>query len=343
MPELPYINVTVFDNNVDLDEFLDELSGSIVKNKSNEIVGIISKIFTDSKIISIIPTVSICRFFDEYKKNDTFYGICNIIAKVKDCEIEINNNTQYGLQIDDNYDINYNKCVFDNSILKTTKIRGQNLRNNDVICEINNLKLNDENMVYCKAIGMNVPVSTYIALNYMIGDMIEFVIYRPSSNIKRIKIKARPIKTAKYLPILYDKKYIDYNGLIFIELSEELIELYVNNGYYFDKVVDEYMDKRPYRNSDEKIVVLIDIIRKKISKKDLLLFDKLNIPFECSTEQNYNIYKLTKINKNKVTCLESIKDILTHKKDILYFTSSFKETNLKIVYEKTTLSQIDKT
>ena len=87
---------------------------------------------------------------------------------------------------------------------------------------------------------------------------------------------------------------------------------------------------------------MIDILRKNISDKNLILFDELNIPFEHLAEQNYNMYRLTKINKNKVICLKSIKEILTKKRNILHFTSSLKEVNLKVIYESTKLVQIIK-
>nr|QBK88494.1 MAG: trypsin-like peptidase domain protein [Mimivirus LCMiAC01] len=327
MPQLPFITTLVDKLNYNTEYELCEISGSIVTDDNNNIVGIMSNIIVGSREINIIPSISIHRLLDEYIKTHKFMGLCDIIALYTKNKLEINNETFYGLMINNNFNINYNS-----SVLKNSKY-GYNLKNNDIIYSVDGKKINKNLCIRHDSAGIMMPVSTYIALKYMSGDMIQMMVYRPNIFNKKINIIARSVLSAKYIPAMNNHIYYRYHGLILMELSEEFIEMYSNNGYLLSKYINKYMIEYPYRdNNNEKIVVLIDINRKDLSYDNIILHESFNIPIIHLSDNNYDVFMLTKINKKKVMNINAIDDLLTSNKNVFVFSQLGTSKVLKLTY-----------
>ena len=314
MPEVPYINI------ISQDIPLTELTGSIVLNKNEKIVGIVSNIHNN--VINIIPSISIHRFLTESYKHKHFYGLCGIIAKYDYCELS---DTITGIYIQKTYGINYNL---------NKKKKRYNLKQHDVVCGVAGTMLDKDFCIYYDDVGYRVPLHTYIALNYMKDDVIPLTIYRKT--MKNIKINARPVSTARYLPITYNKEYINYNGFILLELNEETLDMCRENGFIFPTILNEYMSNNPYRNLQHHIVALIDIIDK--SKY-------IDLPFPV-IEDNRVMLILSKINKKTVLGLNHAKKLLTELSpqskisSTLCFTHDLINTNLKIKYNNKSIQKV---
>ena len=317
MPLMPIVNVKLLE---EIDE-LTGLSGCCVFNKDNLIVGIISNIQMSTKMISVVPSVSIMRFLKEVELFDDFNGLCDIVSTLKLCEITIEKNYN-ALIVDNCFDINY----YNNTQIKLTDTLGHTLKNNDIIYEINNHQFNSDGLV--SSHKQNIPLSSYIALNYMTDDIIPLKIYRKYEP-KDIKLKARPVKTMRYIPVVSDKKYVEHCGLIFTEITEELLELYRNNGINISGPFLNNYIKNPYRNGNESIIIVLDINRNNIPDKILNKFDDIGLPLvqvsvEAKSNKTYNMLQLLKINKKKIINLEILKETLNNsEKNIMRFRLNY--------------------
>ena len=119
----------------------------------------------------------------------------------------------------------------------------------------------------------------------MCGDMIPCSIMRNKKlrksndyRIKKINIKSRPLNTMKYIPITFNGKKLEYCGLIFYELSEDIMDIYRNMGIDLGLYLSKYYLTDQYRNENENVIVLLDINRNKIDDKNLIIINKIGIP-----------------------------------------------------------------
>ena len=184
---------------------------------------------------------------------------------------------------------------------------------NDVIYGIDRVWFDDNYMIYLSRACMKVPISTYITLKYMHGDAIKLNIYRADAvkNIKILNIHARSINTAKYLSIITEHKYCEYNGFIFMELSEEFIEMYnrVNNMIFMNYMI-KYMYDTPYKNNADKVVVLVDINRNVLKRSIVDILDRLHIPIIKLADNECNMYQLIKVNENEVQNITTFQQLI---------------------------------
>jgi hypothetical protein len=321
MPLLPYINI--MSSKLLKDKFsyseLRGISGSIVLDENDTIVGIILSV-TDDNVISILPSVTIRSFLEEFIKKGNFNGLCNILAQVSFCSIDIDEREEkFCYLIDNNFGINYNTCSLYDNITKRS-----NLKNGDMIFKIDNREFDSDGTVYCEKMDCKLPLSTYIALNYMCGDSIPLTIFRNtpkgSYDEKNININARPCWTAKYLPDVFNGNYSNYNGMIFIELSEELIDDYNNHNIMLVGSSQDNYELFPYRNGNDRVIVLIDILRKDITDEETEAFDKLKLPLINIKGNMYNILVIKKINGKKVSNINTLKKLFknSNKNNILF-------------------------
>jgi hypothetical protein len=281
MPLLPLLHIKLLDT---LNEYTG-VSGACVLDQNNNIVGIISNVRDDTKLLCLVPTVSIMRVIKEVEKYGSFNGICGIVADLKE--------TDNGYLVAKSYDINYNHSS------DRADFVGGNIRTDDII-------------VY----NGETHINSFIALNFMSDDKIPLNIIRTNSKYvreeKNIVLKARSLRTLKYIPMLDSKKFVQYAGLTFVELSEELLELYNNKGIRPTGHTLKYYTKTPYRNnSDESIIVLIDINKSLVPTKVIGALDKA---------VGGNLLQLTRVNKKKVQNLNMLESALGHRKCRLNLT-----------------------
>ncbi len=337
MPRMPYIYAKsneLLKDKYDYSE-LKGISGSIVFDEKNNIMGIISSI-TDEGLLSIVPSVTICRFIEEFIETHIFNGLCDIISKLALCCIDIGQcdgrESKFSYLVEDNYGINYN--TYTTMAYKGT-IRS-NLKDGDLICKINNNTFDSDGYVYYDQTDCRVPLSTYVALNYKCSESIPLTILRNNNKKegyaeKNININSRPVWTTKYIADVFSNYYYNYNGLIFMELTEELIDHYDNHSIILVGSIEKYYQIRPYRNSNDKVIVLVDIIRNNMSDNENSTFDEIGLPLINIDNKNntYSLLVLKKINGKKVPTMRELKYLLNDnpKKTNILFEQS---ENIKI-------------
>ena len=336
MPELPIIKTNTSFVDISIKK-LHGLSGMIVLNDSNEIVGIISTIECDSGDINIIPSISIIRLIKEYHKYNNFYGLCDIIALYNENILEFDNREYNSIIIQKTYGIHYG----------TTSTHKYNLKVNDVIYGIGNQYFNSNYMIYYSDIQNYVPISTYIALNYMKDDPIDFNIYRVDSakSLQNITICAKSVTETKYLSNIMEHKYCSYNGFIFMELSEEYIELYNKiRGNMFYNYMIKYMIERPYRDDYKKVVVLIDINKNSIDNvRTVSKLDELNIPVVKLMEDECDMYQLIKINDMDVIDITSVQKCVRNSNINTFYLKypTHNNNKIKIKFHNNTVRNVE--
>jgi hypothetical protein len=290
-PLLPYVYLTIDDNTFYKQCNVEGLSGTLLTNNNGTISGMLINMTTSNMNMCMVPSVVLHRFFNEYLSTKRFVGLCDIVGKFIPCEIinkyDNEHKPTYGLLINKTYDINYNKIL-----CSETDFFGFNPKINDVIIGINGLTFGEKYTIFDKKYNEYFPFSTYIALNYKCDDIIELNILRSNKEKiknKKIKVKSRPIWTMKYIKIKSNTKFCNLNGLIFIEMNEEFIEICRNNEIILDNSIMKYLINEPYRDNNKTIVILVDIIRDDIVEDDIQLYNSLGLPFIRSKENCYEI------------------------------------------------------
>lgn len=289
LPQIPFFEIEI-DQDIIFnhpDEF-EGISGSVIVSKET-FLGIISNIDKTTMLISIVPFLLIERLATEYIYSNAYNGLCNIPLKTNLVTLDESKHNN-GLYIEDNFRINYN-----NQYIEEKRVpRLDNLKNKDIIVEIDGNKILSDGTIFCRKIGTNIPLDTYILLTYFKLNRIALTIYREKKEdykLLNIRLYARPNNTMTYIPY-FNNSYYYYNGYIYTELSESLIEYY----YFREKTIEgsciEYLTSKPYRNDFTK---------------------KLVIQFDASDKTNVCLIPIvTKINKNKVNNLDTFINILNN-------------------------------
>jgi hypothetical protein len=114
----------------------------------------------------------------------------------------------------------------------------------------------------------------------------------------------------KYIPISGNPKILSISGFIFAELSEDIINDYINVGIYIGLSVSEYYLRNPYRNDNKKVIVLIGINKQELKKQDIKEVNKLGLPLINTSGNYYSIPVVHKINNKNIPTLEHMEKLL---------------------------------
>ena len=330
MPKMLYIDSIVENDDFYTNDELGGISGSFLVC-DNKILGMVSNIILGTKIISILHSSNILRFLSEFKQTSNFYGLCGIGSLLKFYEIELEDRKKQKVYIiQDSNNINYNY----NGIKKVLKNRN-NLKNNDIIYGINGIEFDINGRLFDKKINISIPLQTYIALNYNFGMSIPLNIYRLNNKgkdhkNKKLTINTRPINTMRYIPIKSNDKFFTFKGLIFVEITEELIENYSKNNINFINPKLDELIRLSYRNSNEKLIMIISTDRSNLDVDYLTIYDEIGIPFKNRKKNYYDIYILDKINNKKIKTIDNISKYFSKIKNILYL--HINNSRLKLEY-----------
>jgi len=299
-PKLPYIN-TKIEKCKNIMESLQGKSGSLVVS-DNKIIGMISNLSKNNEL-EISPSIFLIRFLAEYNKIKCFNGLCNIIFTYEECSTIYKKKKINAIKIIDNYDINYNMEHF------TQVNNAQNIKKDDILIKIDNNFINNKCQVFDKELNLNIDLHTYITLRYHDGDKINLIInrYVGELNNKRIETKkitvlARSMETLKYISI-ENNKYHKFGNLILTELSEQLIEYCRCNNIILENTIFKYYVDKPYRNENEKIIILLNL------DTDMIYTENINLDKKISFVSKINKYKmpiLKKINRLKIKRLDDV-------------------------------------
>ena len=254
VPPIPYIRMTLGNKYTDISQ-LSGLSGSIVRN-GTKIIGIISSVI--ESYLHVIPVYSIARFLNEFKETSGHRGICTLVGQYNSCRFEpdeLKSKLIYGIHVTNTYGI------------KNNLIKG------DVILQINGQPTNIDRKIYDPIIGISIDFNVFVAMNFLADRLIPLKVARLKKGSvteykeKDILVKAKPLDLMKYIPIEFNKKVYEFAHMKFIELSEDIINHYLNLGIMTGlSVGEEYIDC-PYRNTESFVVILIDIDKSTLPTK----------------------------------------------------------------------------
>ena len=317
MPIMPRYLVKLGREFSDIDE-LSGLSGSIViNNENNKIIGIVSAV--ENSLINVIPSGILLRFLNEIKLTNNFIGLCSLVGKFTECNFtkEDSNERVYGYIVDNTYDINYNNYGY--------KLQNQvymNLRKGDIIIEVNDIKLDNRFKLYDNQVKYNLDLTTYIALNFMCGEKIPIKIMRSKKNNphdykeKKIIIFSRPLHSMRYISLTFNNDIVNIEGFIFVELSEDIINNYMNMGIYIGKSFAEYYLINPYRNNNESVIILLDIDKTNIDNNIKNVINEAGFPLIHISERLYGMAMISKVNKKKINTISEFKEITNSLQDL---------------------------
>ena len=292
MPKMPFIRVTLNNTYTDISQ-LSGISGSIVRSGTNAIIGIVSSII--DSYVYIIPSYCILKFLNEFKSTNHFNGISGLVGQFNLCAFdqnELRSNLPYGILVSNTYGIK------------------SNLLKNDIILEVGGQPIDGNGKIYDKVIKLSLEFNLYFSLNYPCGETVILKIARlkKGSNTeykeKNITIESRSLNSMKYIPIEFNKKIFEFANMKFIELSEDIINHYLNLGINTGlSVADKYIDN-PYRHTENFIVILTDIDKTKLVSRLRKTVTNIGLPLVPIKNKQYSFTIIKKINSNKITCLD---------------------------------------
>lgn len=226
------------------------------------------------------------RFIREYIQYKNFYGLCDLLLDCTVHNITVNDRDYVGLRILDNFKINYN-----NNPLTQTKTCGKNIKHDDILYKLDNIIFTDGAELYYENLNCNMPISTYIALNFIMDELIPLEIYKEKDNkTEKINVKACPISLYRIIPISYNNKFFRYKDLIFVELSEDRIDYY-SSKELIETINDNFIEY-PFNAKQLKLVIIVVTNNSKIEHAIIKNIDKKKITSldDISNILNNNIH-----------------------------------------------------
>ena len=160
--KIPFLNVEI-DHNECKSFDHEGLSGTgIYESKSNDFVGIIINKNLLNNELYLLPYYVIKRSLTEFFETKQYDGLCGLVADLSIGEYgEKKSEKESVVCVDKCNNINYN---YTNNL--NNKILCFNLQNDDLIKSINDIEIDKDGNVFYEEIGINVPINTYIALNF---------------------------------------------------------------------------------------------------------------------------------------------------------------------------------
>jgi len=292
-------------------------SGSIVYSDTNNIVGLIMEESYDksnNKYIYALPLHIVAYIIEAYS-TEQCVDIKSVIMNTQICEIEDDtiDGTIDGTideTIDDTIDgtakeiakeknmIKYGHYVIDTFDIKYNDIYGKNFKFNigDVLIEINDIIFESDGRLHGYCIDMK--FKTYLLLYFLKNKYVKIKYYR-DNNLCEILLCCKKMATNIRLNFIQNRNFIFYNGLIFMELSENMLIEFKKNG--IDCQLDGISIIEP---ENKKLIVLIHIDYKYLTTKYKHNKNNKNIKeFENWHISNKNICILKQIGKNNITDL----------------------------------------
>lgn len=320
IPKSVLINISSIDIFESIVISYNGLSGAPCFDIENKIIGMIDMAPSDQDIfenveINIIPILSIQRIIKEYVEYNMYKGICSLYFEHEFVTNKLfkhlhNLNNNY-VKITNNYSINYGNNKY-------------KLEIGDVLLYIDNNYIDDNGHIYYPELKYKVPIHTYIMMNYISNETINITLIR-NNNLINLKIIATPIWKYLFVPFSTNygknKTYVIYKDIIFIEISEDLIEQYVKQneqliGPFIEHHIHTKFREGKGKGEEERIVVLIDLVESPNPRRNII--NKINHPL---FEHTYSkpkppikyVPSLKKINRKKIININDVKKILYNK------------------------------
>ena len=136
-------------------------------------------------------------------------------------------------------------------------------KNEDIIFKIDDTPFENDGTIEIKLFNYKFPIQTYIMYNDFCNDHIKINIIRKNRE-KKYNIEAKAYENVHCLNIVNKHEYLYWNGMIFTELSEELIFALKRLNIKISNNMIKLFNK--YSNENIKKIILIDIDYLKITK-----------------------------------------------------------------------------
>lgn len=252
VPKIPTYEIKI------KNEYCLGMSGSLLKNDKNILGMIICK---SDKVIMAIPIILILNFMINDLTHIKFnYDVVDFVLEKK-----------------------YNGLYINNII---NKKYNDTINIGDVIVSCENNEINDIGEIYCEEIKYYVTIDTFIMLNNK--NHVNITILNSKEIFENIVCYKYNIEQICKIFIQKQNKYYNLNGIIFTELSEELIIENIKKGLnYYKEIFNSLFD-----NCEKYIILILNTKSKKYDKfihKPLL---KINKHFNYLDFNNVAIKKL---------------------------------------------------
>jgi len=309
-PNIPAISIKLafIKTNIPIsDTDCEGLSGCILSNKDN-IYGMVSHYDYKTNNLIVISSYCIEIFFNLIIKDKPLKGL---YVKTTLCEFDKN---KMGKFITSNYGISY----------ETKEGKKIKLNKNDIIYKLDNNKFDNNGKIIIEKLGIYVNIDTYIMLNNNDYIKIEYYKKKGSEYVNVIEIIEK-VNLDMYLLFDFEQKkeFINYNGLIITELSENLYSYYEKINVHFIGMI-----KSLYENCIDvdyyKPVVIIDVNYNGLSDDTIHMYSKIGLPFiktitsdnmdttvdPDQNNQDHYLSIITHFNNDKIIDLTHLKKLI---------------------------------
>jgi hypothetical protein len=287
------------------------LSGSPVFSDEKIIGMIIMNKDDNNDIIIVLPIQIIFSIASSFliKKRD----LSGVIFSSSECEIELDKSvkyeskklknmfcekTYYGHIITDNLDISY---VIPKIIYKKFKFM-----QDDIILKINDDYISENGKIFSNILNTYFKINTYLMIHSYLYDSFE-IVYLRDETIYNCVIKPNILNDMIPYNITKNPHFIYYEGLIFMELSDKLME------YFKKKRITLYGEINPVKcDKVQKYVALVYTNYNYFKREYKRGYEELlrnNFP-----HTNNKIFILNKIGNEIVSNLYSLRTILIKKR-----------------------------
>lgn len=281
LPKMPGLQVAPADEHFLEEEFKIGIQGALIHSGLN-VYGLLFKNY-DSNYIAV-PSITIIRFISEYKARKEFRGICDIIGDLKFVDGEFVAKTT----------------------IKPLNKESTKIKKGEIILGTDKYQIDPEGNIDDMRTGTKVPFRTYIALTYHESEMLNLITTNNSGLRFERSIVMEPLQNYRTIPINMNKKVIDINGFMFLECSEELLELYRLEGFDIDGSWTKYWTRNPYSVTSKRIYLLSNIDKTQQKEETLDIIESKNLPM-IRKKKKYVVASLNAIDEYKVNNLNGIK------------------------------------
>lgn len=212
--ELPFINLHA-NSTCDLHGF----SGSIVKN-NDTVVGMVMLSDVKTNVIHVMPfsivieIVKACIINDVYDLSVLIFN-SNLVAETN----ESHEVSFYGHMITKSFGIQYS----------TDAQKSFTLKDGDIIISVNNNPIKSNGNIFCEELNLELKIKTYTMLQFIFKKFVNIEIIRKS---KKYEYTISGVNPQMYFSYNFQrqKTFLCWNGLIFIELSEDIMKYFKSKG-----------------------------------------------------------------------------------------------------------------
>jgi hypothetical protein len=292
-PMLQYFYIIFDDPDIYNDEQIKGLSGTCVLS-NDKIIGILLNILNESNNVSIIPTSMILMFLTHISENNSRepnnYYLMGVPFLYTVGDTDLGDGKQ-------------------SNILIVTKTYCSQIKNDDIISNINGLSFNKHGFIN----SVNLPIDTWISMNNL--KKMSLTLFR---DVKKnddyqkmdVIISSHLINTKIKIPISSKIEYFIWSGLIFVELTENILKYYHDSGISLYTSLIEHHFNNPFDDINKKIIVMIDADKTYMSPKIQELFIKHKLPILHSNTDIYDVPIVTKCDGKNVKNLADLIDKL---------------------------------